>query len=133
LSLPIGRTEFWVYGGYLHSGHSLAAPLFKNCVDHKEAVEVATEEAKRLLIKEQDQLDLVCEQVNNAHMTFADALRFLKRGRQVKRANRNPWIYLKDGDLYLLDFDFGCVGSNLYEPTREDLLAENWEVRPLQD
>lgn len=63
-------------------------------------------------------------------MSFSEALILLKAGRQIRRRGRVVWIYIdKYGHIRELDFDFGFPDSNLWEPTHEDLLAEDWEVR----
>ena len=63
-------------------------------------------------------------------MSFSEALGYLKAGRQVKRKCRVIWIYIdKYGAIRELDADFGFPDSTLWEPSHEDILAEDWEVR----
>lgn len=63
-------------------------------------------------------------------MTFSEALQHLKAGRQVRRKGRVIWLYLdRHRRIRELDADFGVPDLTLYEPTQEDLLAEDWEVR----
>jgi hypothetical protein len=63
-------------------------------------------------------------------MDFSAALLLLKAGRQVKRKGSGIWLYLdKYNRIEELDFNFGFPDSTLWEPSHEDLLAEDWEVR----
>lgn len=68
-SLEIGGISFWIHDSlkgpvYLHRGHGWTSPKVKDCTSYEEAVQVATEEARVLLDKEQEKLDEIRRQVN---------------------------------------------------------------------
>lgn len=63
-------------------------------------------------------------------MNFSEALIYLKAGKRIKRKDKVIWLYLdKYNQIRELDFNFGFPDSTLWEPSHEDILADDWEVQ----